>query len=105
MNIQLGYALLRDRRVSIRAKLAALGIGATVVGMIELLQIPFESVFAVILPVVGVADDLALDGAEAVWSRCANCSSGTDASCGTKSRLSKKPNKVKESYGNSLIRY
>jgi hypothetical protein len=65
MNIQLGYALLRDRRVSIRAKLAALGIGAAIVGKIELLQIPFESVFAVILPVVGVAGDLALDGAEA----------------------------------------
>jgi hypothetical protein len=73
-----------------RAKLAALGIGAAVVGMIELLQLPFESVFAVILPVV-VAGDPALDGAEAVWSRCANGSSGTDASCGTKSRRRRKP--------------
>jgi hypothetical protein len=66
MNLQLGYALLRDRRVPIRAKLTALGIGAAVVGVIELLQIPFESVFAAILPVLGVAGDLALDGAEAV---------------------------------------
>ena len=70
------YALLRDRRASMRAKLAALGIGATVVGMIELLQIPFESAFAVILPVIGVAGDLALDGAEAVWSSARTARAG-----------------------------
>ena len=40
MNMTLGYALLRDRRVPIRTKLIALGIGA--------------------------AGDLTLDGAEAV---------------------------------------
>jgi hypothetical protein len=66
MDIRLGYALLRDRRVSIRVKLVALGVGAAVVGVIELLQIPFESLFAVFLPFLGVAGDLALDGAEAV---------------------------------------
>jgi hypothetical protein len=66
MNMQLGYALLRDRRISIRAKLIALGIGAAVVGLVELLQIPFESVAAFILPVIGITGDLAIDGAEAV---------------------------------------
>ena len=35
-------------------------------GFIELLQIPLESAFAVILPVIGIAGDVALDGAEAV---------------------------------------
>ncbi len=66
MNIQLGYALLRDRRVPIQPKLIALTIGIAAVGFIELLQIPLESVFAVILPVIGIAGDVALDGAEAV---------------------------------------
>jgi hypothetical protein len=66
MNIQLGYALLRDPRVSLRPKLIALAIGAAGVGLIELLQIPLESAFALILPVAGIAGDVVLDGAEAV---------------------------------------
>jgi hypothetical protein len=66
MNMTLGYALLRDRRVPIRTKLIALGIGAAGVGAIELLQLPLEGVFAALLPFVGVAGDLTLDGAEAV---------------------------------------
>jgi hypothetical protein len=66
VNIQLGYALLRDQRVPIRPKLIALAMGGAVVGFIELLQIPLESLFAVILPVIGVAGDVILDGAEAV---------------------------------------
>jgi len=36
------------------------------VGLIELLQVPLESILAFILPVVGIAGDLAVDGAEAV---------------------------------------
>lgn len=66
MNMQLGYALLRDRRVPIRAKLIALGIGAATVGAIELLQLPVEGVIAALLPFIGAAGDLALDGAEAI---------------------------------------
>src|ERR1700693_2675308 len=66
MNMQLGYAPLRDRRVSIRAQLIALGIGAAAVGAIELLQLPVEGVVAALLPFIGAAGDLALDGAEAV---------------------------------------
>jgi hypothetical protein len=66
MNAPLGYALLRDRRVSLRPKLVALGVGLAAAGLIELLQIPLESVFALVLPVVGVAGDVAVDGAEAV---------------------------------------
>lgn len=66
MSMRLGYALLRDRRISIRAKLIALGIGAAVMGLVELLQIPLESVLAFILPIVGITGDLAIDGAEAV---------------------------------------
>jgi hypothetical protein len=66
MNMTLGYALLRDRRIPIRTKLIALGIGAAGVGAIELLQLPVEGVVAALLPLIGAAGDLALDGAEAV---------------------------------------
>ena len=66
MNLHLGYALLRDRRVSLRPKLVALGAGLAVAGVIELLQVPLESVLALFLPFVGAAGDVALDGAEAV---------------------------------------
>jgi hypothetical protein len=66
MNAPLGYALLRDRRVSLRPKLVALGVGLATAGLIELLQIPFESALALFLPFVGAAGDVALDGAEAV---------------------------------------
>jgi len=52
--------------MSIRAKLIALAIGAAVVGLVELLQIPFESVAAFILPAIGIAGDVAVDGAEAL---------------------------------------
>jgi hypothetical protein len=38
MNVQLGYALLCDRRVPLRPKLIALAIGAAVVGFRELLE-------------------------------------------------------------------
>ena len=66
MNIQLGYLLLRDTRVSVQSKIIAMAIGAAVVGFIELLQIPLESVFALILPIIGIAGDVVFDGAEAV---------------------------------------
>ena len=66
MNMPLGYALLRDRRVSLRAKLVALGAGLAAVAVIEFLQIHLESVFAFLLPVAGAAGAVALDGAEAV---------------------------------------
>jgi hypothetical protein len=66
MNAPLGYALLRDRRVSLRPKLVALGAGLVVMGAIQVLQIPFESILAFVLPGVGAAGDVALDGAEAV---------------------------------------
>jgi|SRR5580700_2077304 hypothetical protein len=66
MNAPLGYALLRDRRVPARAKFMALGAGLAVMGIIQLLQVPFESVLAFVLPGVGAAGDVALDGVEAV---------------------------------------
>ncbi len=61
MNIRLGYRLLRDHR-----KLMALGIEATCIDALELLQLPLETVLAGILPLIGITGDIAFDGAEAV---------------------------------------
>jgi len=44
----------------------ALGAGLAVMGIIQVLQIPFESVLAFVLPGVGAAGDVAVDGVEAV---------------------------------------
>jgi hypothetical protein len=66
MNMPLGYTLLRDRRVPIRCKLIALGVGAAAIGVIEVLQLPIDGIMAALLPFIGAAGDLALDGAEAV---------------------------------------
>ena len=64
MNAALGYALLRDRRVSLRPKVVALGVGLAAVGLIELLQLPFESVLALLLPAVGAAAEAVDDDDE-----------------------------------------
>ena len=64
--IHLGFSLLGDRRVPIRIKLIALGIGAAAVGAVEVLLLPVEAIVAALLPLVGVAGDLAVDSAEAV---------------------------------------
>jgi hypothetical protein len=66
MDIRLGYKLLRDNRVPIRAKLTALGIGAACIAVLEVLELPLEAVLAAILPLVGITGDIALGGAEAV---------------------------------------
>jgi len=66
MNIRLGYRLLRDHRVPIRAKLMALGIGAACIGALEVLELPLEAVLAGILPLIGITGDIAFNGAEAI---------------------------------------
>ena len=67
MDIKLGWKLLKDNRVPIRAKLTALGIGAVCVAALEALELPLDAVLAAILPLVGITGDIALDGAEAIF--------------------------------------
>jgi len=67
MDIKLGWKLLKDNRVPIRAKLAALGIGAACIAALEALELPLDTVLAAILPLVGITGDIALDGAEATF--------------------------------------
>ena len=44
MDIKLGWKLLKDNRVPIRAKLAALGIGAACIAALEGLELPLDAV-------------------------------------------------------------
>jgi hypothetical protein len=66
LNLKLGYVLLRDSRVPVRAKMLALGIGALATTAVEVLEIPIEGFFAMVLPLIGIAGDLAVGTTEAV---------------------------------------
>ena len=66
LNIKLGFALLRDRRISFWAKLASLALGVGMAGMLISLEISPEMILAAILPGLGLALDFVTDGLEAV---------------------------------------
>ena len=63
-DIRLGFALLRDRRVSLGTKLLALASGAGLTALLVSLELPLDSIVAAMLPIVGFAIDLAVDGLE-----------------------------------------
>lgn len=67
LDIQLGYALLRDRRVSLKTKGFAFAVGVAAVALLTLLEIPLEEIIAMLVPFLGGLGDIALDGAEAVF--------------------------------------
>ena len=64
--MKLGYALLADRRVLLRYKIADFAIGYAAVGVLACVEFPVEEIVAVI-PFLGLVGDLALDGLEAVY--------------------------------------
>jgi hypothetical protein len=66
VDLKLGFALLRDRRVPLRTKLFALLIGYAITGVVEVLEIPVEGVLAALAPILGLAGDVVTDGAEAI---------------------------------------
>jgi len=63
---KLGYALLGDRRVPLRYKIAAFAIGYAGLAILGLLEFPVEEIIAIV-PFLGLIGDVALDGAEAVF--------------------------------------
>ena len=65
-DLKLGYALLRDRRVALRYKIAALALGYAGVAILACVEFPFEELIAVI-PFIGMLGDVALDGLEAIY--------------------------------------
>ena len=66
LNLKLGLTLLRDRRVGIWIKLAALALGAAAAGALIALEFPLETILAVLLPGLGLGLDLIADGMEAI---------------------------------------
>jgi len=62
---KLGYALMGDRRVRVRYKVAAFAISIAAVAILAFLELPVEEIVAMI-PVLGIIGDLSLDGVEAV---------------------------------------
>ena len=65
-DIRLGFALMRDGRVPLRSKAVALLLGCVITGIVEFLELPLESILAVVLPILGAGGDFLLNGAELV---------------------------------------
>jgi hypothetical protein len=61
---KLGLRLLRDSRVPLKSKLCALGLGLGAVLVLEILELPLQTALWLLLPVIGMAADFALDGLE-----------------------------------------
>jgi len=66
LDVRLGFALMRDRRVPVRTKVLALLIGVVVTALVEFLEFPIEGVLSMMLPLLGVLGDVVVDGAEAI---------------------------------------
>jgi len=65
-DVRLGFALMRDRRVPLRAKLLAILIGLAVTGLVEFLELPVEGILSILLPILGGVGDVVVDGAEMI---------------------------------------
>jgi hypothetical protein len=66
LDLKLGYALLKDRRVPFLSKAAALVIGLGALAVVGVLELPVEEMIAAIVPFAGLGADLLLDGMEVV---------------------------------------
>jgi|GEM_PF-837260 len=64
LDIKLGFSMLKDRRVSIRPKLLAVGLGAGLIAVIVGLELPLESILSVIVPGLGLAAVVVTDSME-----------------------------------------
>lgn len=66
LDVKLGLALLRDRRVPLLTKLLALGLGAGLMAFLLDLEAPLELVMGLLLGPLGMGIDLVADGLEAI---------------------------------------
>ena len=66
LDLKLGYALLRDRRVPFRAKAASLALGLGALLLVGVLELPVEAIMAALVPFVGLGGDVLLDGVEII---------------------------------------
>lgn len=64
-DIRFGMRLMRDRRVPVSSKFQALFLGAVFAGILQVVEVPLESVLLLVMPLVGLAG-VAFDGIEVV---------------------------------------
>ena len=57
---------MRDSRVSLLTKLAALASGVTLTAILVAIEFPLESLIALVLPFLGLVFDFAFDGFEII---------------------------------------
>ena len=64
LNFPLGWQLMRDPRVQVSKKAAAVTAGLLITLALLVCEVPLEGVLGLIAPVVGFGADLMIDGAE-----------------------------------------
>jgi len=64
LDFKLGTALFRDRRVAVPYKMAALAAGFVAMIALNAVELPAETLLAVMLPVIGVGLDIAFNSFE-----------------------------------------
>ena len=66
LDVKFGFALMRDHRIPLRSKAAALVLGLAITALVELLELPVEGLLSMLLPILGIAGDVVIDGAELI---------------------------------------
>ncbi len=64
LDLKLGFALFKDKRVPLGAKITAIGLGITAMILLDLLELPIEAFLAVLLPMFGFIIDGVFAGVE-----------------------------------------
>lgn len=64
LNFGLGWALMKDRRLSAWTKIAAVAAGAGATALLVAFEVPLEAMVAALVPLLGMAADFAFDGLE-----------------------------------------
>ncbi len=61
---KLGLRLFRDGRVPASTKALAVGLGVAALAVLQVMELPIESALALLVPVLGFAGDIAIEGVE-----------------------------------------
>ena len=64
LDVKVGFKMLKDRRVPLRSKMLALGIGCAIVAALIALELPIESIVSALA--FGLIPSVLLDGLEAI---------------------------------------
>lgn len=60
------HLLVRDRQVPIQYKMVAFALGGVLTFLLNILEIPLESMLMIFLPVIGLGMDVVLNGMEMI---------------------------------------